>query len=119
MYAMGHMRIGRLSEVVIGRCHRDSAAQLRRAPEGQRIAHHRSEAEARGEDPAVVDAQVRVDEGEQVVEEDNVSVVIPGKVADTPGRYEDGGLVRRGRFAVEPEIGIVFCVEVGTIIGGM
>jgi hypothetical protein len=63
----------------------------------------------------VVDAQVRVDEGEQVVEEDDVSVVIPRKVADAPGRYEDDGLVRRGRFAVEPEIGIVFCVEIRAI----
>src|SRR5438552_720211 len=44
------LRIGRLGEVVIGGCHRDSAAQLRRTPDQQRVAHHRSEAEARGED---------------------------------------------------------------------
>ena len=78
-----------------------------------------AEAEARRKDPTVVDAQVRVDEGEQVVEEDDVSIVIPGKVADTAGRYEDGGIVRRGHFAVEPEIGIVLCVEVGPISSGM
>jgi hypothetical protein len=38
----GGMRIGWLGEVVIGRGHRDSAAQLRRTPERQSVAHHRS-----------------------------------------------------------------------------
>src|SRR5204863_7918221 len=70
-------------------------------------------------DPVVVDAQVRVEEGEQVVEEGTVSAEIPWKVAHTRGRYEDGGLVRRGRFAVEPEVSVVLGVEVGTIPSGM
>ena len=113
------MRIVRLSEVVVGRCHRDSGAQLRRTPDRQRVAHHRSEAEARGKDSAVVDAQVRVDELEQVVEEGDVSIVIPREVADSLWRYEDGRFVRGGGFAVEPEIRIVLCVEVGAIVGGM
>ena len=46
-------------------------------------------------------------------------VEIPGQVADSLGRYEDGGIVRRGRFAVEPEEGVVLCVEIRTIEGGM
>ena len=86
----GTMRIGR-SGVVIGRCHRHRGAQLRRTPDRQTVAHHRSEAEARGKDPAVVDAQVRVDKGEQVVEEDAVSVEIPWKVADPPGATKMAG----------------------------
>jgi hypothetical protein len=48
-----------------------------------------------------------------------VSREIPWRVAAPCGRYEDGGILRRGRLAVEPVIGIVGCVEVGTVISGM
>jgi hypothetical protein len=61
----------------LARCHRDSGAQLRGTPVRQTVAHHRSVAEAGGEDPALVDAQVIGDQLEQVVKVDAVFVVIP------------------------------------------
>ena len=101
-------------------CHGDHGAQLVRTAHRQRIAHHRSEAEAGGEDPALVDAQIRGDEGEQVVEVDAVLGPIPIPADGVcVGRYEDGRLLRIERFATEPEIRVVFCVEVGPITSRM
>src|SRR6185369_2653084 len=76
-------------------CHRDRGAQLRGTPVRQTVAHHRSVAEAGGEHPALIDAQVIGDQLEQVVKVDAVFVVVPERAGGVcVGCYEDGGLAR-------------------------